>query len=200
MKLTYFIPFLNFALVIFVASYFQESLAQMNVAKSARPVLRIIAPSGSSSKWEFKGTADYLSSPGRVGLIPGYSYGNEVDDLIKKNPSHFETIYGDSSLKRVLKLLTTGRISTFPEDAYMVDYYLKQNNITNIRRAGCQEEVLKGTLAASPKFKGAKELVEKYSAELKSMRSNGRVDQIFEEFGISNWLEQKNRKISVPSP
>jgi polar amino acid transport system substrate-binding protein len=91
-----------------------------------------------ASRWKFNGISSLHNQ--KIGVIEGYSYGNNIDEFIRKNKqSHVFMVSDDKPLKTLFHALETDTISAILEDKSVFEYH-HQSEFAHIatRQVGCQ--------------------------------------------------------------
>jgi polar amino acid transport system substrate-binding protein len=149
------------------------------------------APAG--EKWRFSKFDDLKTIPGKIGLVKGYSYGKTYDEFFEKNKSKTDVHFGDDILKRMVDKIEAKRgMIAFLEDKTLINYLLAQKKIKPLENLGCMEDVKSETYVAfSPAKPESKAMAEEYSAALKKLRASGKIDKIFQKYGLKDPFPSK---------
>ncbi len=91
----------------------------------------------------------------KVGHITDYSYGNEYDQVIKKDNPRFISLAGSNPIERLFEMNKLGRIDLFMEEMRVADYNFKKE----VFKIHCTKPEGFYT-AINPKFKSYKKLIE----------------------------------------
>ncbi|WP_373001498.1 substrate-binding periplasmic protein [Marinobacter sp.] len=120
--------------------------------------------------------------------INGYAYSPELDDYIasyQDNPERVWVLSGPAPLGRAIELLHQRRSDVFPEDRYVMQWQLEQDDSTeSLRMAGVIHESPL-YVAFSPVGSDSPELAGVLSEGAKTLQSTGRVAEILARYGLS---------------
>lgn len=91
--------------------------------------------------WQYTGVQSL--SKRQLGIIAGYGYGEPVDSYIQMHnqSDKVQVFQGDNSLPRLLNLLSSSRVDTFIEEAYVVRWQNRTLGTDTYRQAGCMKPV-----------------------------------------------------------
>jgi polar amino acid transport system substrate-binding protein len=137
------------------------------------------------SSWYFENTASIKGSV--IGIIKGYSYGDELDEYIGKNKKQFAILHGDDAFERNLEMLYLGRVNALIENQFVMNNYLKNNKSRKpIIEAGMvnRENVY---IAFSPKNPNSKTYARILSDGINTLRASGELKIILAKYGLSDW-------------
>ncbi len=138
------------------------------------------------SKWKYKGISSLEGIS--IGVIRGYSYGEELDAYIEKNKANVKLVQISNTLDNLVKKLLKGRINAFPEDSMVAGWYFKQNNMLDkFQKAGLVSEAEKVYVAFSPKLKSSHEYVKILDSGMKKLRESGELKTILARYGLMDW-------------
>ncbi len=85
-----------------------------------------------------------------------------------------------------------GRLDILLDSRFTVQYQLSKLPNNTIVYAGTQGDFTPLFLGFSPTL--SKELIQTFDQGLEALRQNGRLDQILEKYGITDWLEPLAKK------
>jgi len=138
--------------------------------------------------WVYKGI-DSLKDIS-VAVIKDYTYGEPLDEYIKKNAKNakkIDVVSGDNPLELNLKKLDAGRVVSYIEDDSVYKNYLLRKGIQpKVKNAGCLDSS-PIYIAFSPKYLRGKELAKKLSDRVDSMRKDGSLKKLLDTYGITDW-------------
>jgi len=147
-----------------------------------------------SNNWNYEGIKSLDKM--RVGFLEDYSYGKALDNYIEKykdDKSRIIMSSGEEPLEEKVTSILRRDIEAFPEDNYVMGYYLSNNNkLGLLRKAGLvtekpsprDEEVF---IAFSPVRVKSKEFVKILSDGTEELRKNGRLKEILKKYGLEDW-------------
>jgi polar amino acid transport system substrate-binding protein len=139
---------------------------------------------GPFSGWRFTGPD---SLQGRhTGLIRDYSYGAELDPLVRSQPDAFESLSGDNLTQRMVQLVLAGRLDGFVEEENLVSYTLARHPEWKLRTAGCLSASY-AYMALSPANPKAQAYARLFSEGMIRLRKSGRLKAILANYGLQVW-------------
>lgn len=146
-----------------------------------------------TNPWRYQG----VKSLGTVilGVIQDYAYDNgEVDDYIKRSRAtangQVQIVASKTGLEQNFNNLDLDRITVILDECRVVEWYLKQNNLTGrYQQAGCLNEV-KMYVAFSPALEQSPRYAAIFSQGIRALRRPGRLQAILAKYGLKDW---KNR-------
>lgn len=138
--------------------------------------------------WRYAGPASLEKV--KLGAIQGYSYSGEVGDYMganAKNGARIDMVGGDKALEMNFKKLMAGRVEATVDAKPVLAYKLMSMNLTDkVEFAGSTDpsEIYVAFSPANPKAKEYAAILDKGIAE---MRASGRLKQILDRYGVSDW-------------
>ena len=85
-------------------------------------------------------------------------------------------------------MLSLGRISAFPEDRFVGNFYAAQINLSDqFREAGNMGDLADLLVAFTPQSKKANHLISIYENGLLELRKSGELGKILEEYTLTDW-------------
>lgn len=138
--------------------------------------------------WKYAGAASLDKL--KLGAIQGYSYSGEVGDYIAanaKNATRVDMVGGDNALEMNLKKLAAGRVDVTVDAKPVLAYKLLKLNLADkVEYAGSVDPsaIYIAFSPANPKSKEYAAILDKGIAE---MRASGRLKQILDRYGVSDW-------------
>lgn len=139
----------------------------------------------SDSAWSYSGFDSLLTQ--KVGVINGYAYGEDIDELITANPATFDGLGGNDALEKNIKKLSAGRIDVVIESPNVMKAKLQELGLSNMKQVGTLGEPSEMFIACSPakaSSVGYIKLIEEGTAQ---MRASGQLQQIMGRYGMSDW-------------
>lgn len=122
-----------------------------------------------------------------IGIIRSYDY-LIIDGYLRDNPDRTFVVSGRNQVTRSLKLLSLGRISAFPEDRFVGNFYAAQLNPSDqFREAGNLGDPADLLVAFTPQSKKAKHLKSIYEKGLLELRKSGELGKILEKYTLTDW-------------
>ncbi|MDI4632638.1 transporter substrate-binding domain-containing protein [Pelomonas sp. V22] len=135
-------------------------------------------------RWTYTGPGSLRGK--QVGIVRNYSYGSELDRLIKAQPKQFDVHAGDGLTERMLRRLEVGRIDAFIEDENLVTYTLRQKPELKARSAGCEAPTY-AFMAISPQHPKAQAYARLFSEGMLQLRRTGQLREILARYGLPEW-------------
>ncbi|MNJ98451.1 Bacterial extracellular solute-binding protein, family 3 [compost metagenome] len=140
--------------------------------------------------WSYKNGSSIKGK--RIGIINGYSYGNEIDQLIRSHPDSFVVISGERPLKQILKMMEADRLDGFIENPAVLKYLLgslhKSLETYKIASANLATESLV-YLSFAPMHPQSELYSSVFSKGMIQLRKTGELRQILEKYGMKDWEE-----------
>lgn len=139
--------------------------------------------------WKYSGVESLKSM--KIGVVSGYSYGPQVDGYIRynrKNPDLIWFLLGEDALIKGLRMLNLGRIDALIEDTRVVQYTSNQLNLSGeFTAAGKVMAPEKLWIGFSPAKAKSNAFAGILSEGMVKIRQSGRLDQILNKYGLSDW-------------
>jgi polar amino acid transport system substrate-binding protein len=124
----------------------------------------------------------------KVGVIGGYAYFDELDEMIKNDDKTFKSASGGDALETNIKKLTGKRLDTVIESPAVMRAKLKELALTDkVKMVGLLEEDSPIYIACSPAKPGSKQLVGLFDEGLSKIRASGELEAIMSQYGMSDW-------------
>jgi polar amino acid transport system substrate-binding protein len=139
-------------------------------------------------EWSYK---DASSLEGiTIGVIKDYTYGDEIDNYIKKHEKdskRVDIVSGDNPLDLNIKKVKAGRIAAFIEDEAVGDYTIAQRTLSGeLKLAGCVKETPL-FIAFGPKNPKSKEYAKILSDYVAKARKDGSLSKLLASYGLKDW-------------
>ena len=138
------------------------------------------------NNWQYTGI-DSLSQFTLL-AINGYAYSPELDSYIERyqdDPERVWVLSGPAPLSRAIELLHQERSDVFPEDRYVMQWQLEQEDNTESLRMAAVIHESPIYVAFSPVGSDSARLAELLSEGAKALQSSGRVSEILTRYGVS---------------
>ncbi len=150
------------------------------------------------SPWRYDGVQSLHSIT--YGTIAGYDHTLLSQDVHKYylankgNKERIQIHHGTNDVHyRMLKRVSLGRIDTFAEASYVMDYSLRLYGLENdYQKAGQFENTLWGRMCFSPLNPKANEYVEIIDSGMKELRASGELENIMKKYGLEVWDPEVN--------
>ncbi len=136
------------------------------------------------STWRYQGAASLHGR--KTGVIKGYSYGPELDRLLREQPQDFETHTGDDLTRRLVQMVQLKRLDGFVEEENLVQYVEKVQPAGAVRNAGCISSSY-AYMAISPVHPKAAEYARLFSEGMLRLHQSGRLKAILADYGLTPW-------------
>lgn len=135
--------------------------------------------------WRYAGPASLKGR--RIGVVSGYSYGDEVDGALKQAGSAVDAVSGNTGLRQNLVKLKPDRIDTVVEYDAVLAWTTSDAVSAAPRAAGCAAAADALYIAFSPALPHSPELAKRLSDGTAAMRKDGRLDAILARYGLKDW-------------
>ena len=140
-------------------------------------------------QWHYTGLDSLRNQT--IGIIGGYSYGDELDSFIQHNNPLFHIIKGDKALENNIEKLLAGRISVIAEAPLVMNAKLKQLGLQGrLRPAGHFNQGEAIYIACSPAKPGSRQLVDWFDAGVQALRRSGALAKILAKYAMTDWKAQ----------
>lgn len=142
------------------------------------------------STWSYKDAASLRGK--RIGVINGYSYGKEIDQLIENQGHVFVKISGERPLHQIIKMMEAGRLDAFIENPLVLRHTLSQ-----LHKPTALFKTVSSNLATSPLVYlafstadlEANHYADLFTKGLLQLRRSGELRSILEKYNIKDWEE-----------
>ena len=169
-----------------VPGVFENEAKHLLLSKLRIGLLQFVFFVAKENNWEFT-SIESLKKINIIGIIRSYDY-LIIDGYLRDNPDRTLVISGDNQATRGLKMLLLGRISAFPEDRLVGNFYAAQLNLSDqFREAGNLGDPADLLVAFTPQSKKAKHLKSIYEKGLLDLRKSGELGKILEEYTLTDW-------------
>lgn len=136
--------------------------------------------------WNYSGTESLLNQT--LLAINGYAYAPELDAYIaehKNRPEQVWILSGPAPLSRAIELLQNRRSDIFPEDRYVMEWQLAQDDHDASMRMAAVVNESPIYIAFSPASDRSPELAALLSQGTRALKNSGRAQQILDRYGLS---------------
>jgi len=140
--------------------------------------------------WRYQGTDSLTTLV--LGVVQDYAYDNgQVDEYIKQNRTAqnglVQAVASKNGLAQNFNNLELNRVNAILDEYRVVDWYLKNNNLTGkYQQAGCLEEV-KMYVGFSPALEQSPRYATLFSQGIEALRRSGRLQAILAKYGLKDW-------------
>ncbi len=125
-----------------------------------------------------------------VGVINGYSYGEDLDSYIRRHREDSQRIQmasGDRALAINVEKVQLGRIEAALENTWVMDAYLARSGIAGALEAvGCRVPDVPIYLAFSPVLASSARHLAIFEAGVQRYRQDGRLQALLRRYGVSD--------------
>lgn len=142
----------------------------------------------SENPWKYTGEKSLNKM--KIGFINGYSYGEEVDQLVAKKHPSLRELSGNNVLLRMIEMTETKRLDGFIENPVVLEF-----NLHKMKKEKKKFKVSSSNMALDPDlyiaFSPAKATSKEYSRMLDEgmteLRKSGKLKIILEKYGLEDW-------------
>ena len=169
-----------------IPGVFESEAKHLLLSKLRVGVLQFVFFVRKENNWEFT-DIESLKKIKTIGVIRSYDY-LIIDDYLRENPDRTLVISGKNQATRGLRLLSLGRISAFPEDRFVGNYYAAQLSLGDqFREAGNLGDLADLLVAFTPQSKKASHMKSIYEKGLLELRKSGELGKILEKYSLTDW-------------
>jgi len=141
------------------------------------------------STWTFKGMSSLEKV--RLGVIEAYSYSEEIDAYIAdhRGSDRIVEVSGDNALPELIGMLRAGKVDVVAEDPSVMVFNLLDQKIpvSELVAINLTAEKVPLYVAFSPAKKSSKEYARQFDEGLRTLRKNGKLQQILYRYGLKDW-------------
>lgn len=151
------------------------------------------------SDWTFTGIPSLEMI--RLGAVQDYFYADDLEEYIRLHRESDRLILtkGTDALEHLFALLADGSIEALVENALVVRYHQALATAPiPLREAGSIAGGGFLFVAFSPRDPRARDMARRFDEGIRALRSNGRLDQILQEAGVSDWHAAAGRPPPPP--
>lgn len=138
------------------------------------------------SAWRYTGLASLGQI--RLGVINGYSYGEEIDGYIhrhQKNLDRLQFAAGEQALALNVRKVELGRIDAMLENTWVMSMYLDQHgNAGDLIKVGCRVPDVPIYIAFSPVLSSSARYRDIFDEGVRRYRQDGRLNALLQRYGI----------------
>lgn len=142
--------------------------------------------------WQFSGIESLKNVS--IGVIESYDYRPWLTEYVKdnrNNPFLVQSLTGDRALERNIEKLITGRVDVIVDNEASIRYVAKsRGKLDFIECAGYGEQPAFIYIAFTPASPRGRKLADILSSGIETMRRNGRLQEILDNYGIQDWRKQ----------
>ncbi|MBC7714060.1 MAG: transporter substrate-binding domain-containing protein [Rhizobacter sp.] len=141
-----------------------------------------------NNAWTYK---DKNSLKGvKIGIINDYSYGDEIDKLVKEKNSSLKIVSGEEPLNRLIQMTENKRLDGFVENPLVLAYTLKKMKKEESMFKVSSKDVANDPdlfIAFSPANPKSKEYAKILDEGMIELRKSGRLKEILLKYGLNDW-------------
>ena len=138
------------------------------------------------SLWTYIGIESLQSK--NIGLIKGYSYGEELNAYFEENAQRVQYAYGDDPLYQNIKKLLAGRFDALITGESVMIYKIKEMGVVGqVINVGVTNISGNLYIAFSPNNDKPVEYAEVFSKGIRNLKKSGELDNILNRYGLSYW-------------
>lgn len=138
------------------------------------------------STWRYTGLASLEQI--RLGVINGYSYGEALDDYIRRNQRNLDRLQqaaGEQALALNIRKVELGRVDATLENTWVMSMYLdQQKDVDNLIEVGCRMPDVPIYIAFSPVLSSSTRYRDIFDDGVSRYRQDGRLDALLKRYGI----------------
>ena len=138
------------------------------------------------SLWKYAGLESLQSK--KIGLIKGYSYGEELNAYFDENAHRIQYVSGSDPLYQNIKKLLAGRFDTLIAGENVMVYKIKQMGVVGeVINVGVTDISANLYIAFSPTKRESAKYAEIFSNGIRNLKKSGKLDQILDRYEIHYW-------------
>jgi polar amino acid transport system substrate-binding protein len=138
------------------------------------------------SLWTYTGIESLQSK--KIGLIKGYSYGEELNVYFEKNSQRVQYVSGHDPLYQNIMKLLAGRFDTLIAGQNVMTYKIKEMGVVGeVINVGVTDISGNLYIAFSPRITKSVKYAEIFSEGIRNLKKSGELDQILERYGLHYW-------------
>lgn len=138
------------------------------------------------SAWRYTGLESLRQI--RLGVINGYSYGEEIDNYIGRHQREMDRLQlaaGEQALALNVRKVELGRVDATLENTWVMARYLSQQQGTeNLVEVGCRTPDVPIYIAFSPVLSSSTRYRDIFDEGVRRYRQDGRLDALLKRYGI----------------
>lgn len=139
--------------------------------------------------WTYQGMSSLEKV--RLGVIEAYSYSEELDAYIEahRGSDRVVEVSGDNALPILIGMLRSGQVDAVAEDPSVMVFNLLDQKIpvNELVAISMTAEKVPLYVAFSPKKKTSAEYARQFDDGLRTLRKNGKLQQILYRYGLKDW-------------
>lgn len=124
----------------------------------------------------------------RLGVINGYSYGEQIDNYIRRhqrNPDRLQQAAGEQALELNVRKVELGRVDATLENTWVMSLYQSQDpTAAKLVQVGCRVPDVPIYIAFSPVLPSSKRYSDILDDGVRRYRQDGRLETLLQRYGI----------------
>jgi polar amino acid transport system substrate-binding protein len=138
------------------------------------------------SQWRYAGIESLQSK--KIGLIKGYSYGEELNSYFEKNAQRVQYVSGNDPLYQNIKKLLAGRFDTLIAGENVMTYKIKEMGVSGeVINVGVTDISDNLYVAFSPANKDSSKFAAIFSIGIQNLKKSGELNQILNRYELHYW-------------
>lgn len=138
------------------------------------------------SSWQYDGLNSLKGK--KIALIGGYSYGEEFDQYVEKNPGVADFLNANNALELNIRKVIGGRVDALVESPAVLEAQLSEMGLEGkLKKAGDLGEAEPMYIACSPANPKSSEWVQLVDEGTKQLRESGKLQEILSKYGLEDW-------------
>ncbi|WP_242675143.1 substrate-binding periplasmic protein [Phytopseudomonas dryadis] len=138
------------------------------------------------STWRYTGLASLETI--RLGAINGYSYGEELDNYIRRHQKDLDRLQlaaGEQALALNVRKVELGRVDATLENTWVMAMYLDRHDASGaLQKVGCRVPDVPIYIAFSPVLASSARYRDIFDAGVQRYRRDGRLAALLQRYGI----------------
>jgi len=165
---------------------YKEEAPDFVFPKEAFGVSRYAFYTKSGSRWTYVGIESLRSI--QVGLIKGYSYGDELNGYFNENPQWVQYVTGDDPLTQNIRKLLAGRFDALIAGENVMAYKIREMGVAGeVVQAGVTNISGNLYIAFSPRMTKSVAYADIFSMGIRELKLSGELDRILDRYGLKYW-------------
>ncbi len=122
-------------------------------------------------------------------MIGGYSYGDELDRYMMRNPKTFDVLNSNNALELQFKKLLAGRLDAVLESSVVAEAKLAEMQLSKskIKAAGQLADTHDVYIACAPNSSKIAQYLQWIDEGTAELRTTGQLNYILQRYGLNDW-------------
>jgi polar amino acid transport system substrate-binding protein len=128
----------------------------------------------------------------KIGVINDYTYGDQVDDLVKSHNPAFHSVSGEEPLLRLIQMTESKRLDGFVENPLVLDYTLKKHHKYKNKFRVASDDLARDPelfIAFTPNKPESRVYAKILDEGVRGLRKSGRLKIILSKYNLSDWVK-----------